>query len=285
MIILMVLGFFLVLSGLITEEHLSVRQAEVMVHKFYLKQQAYHEAASALKFLIFYLKSDDFSYDTLNDRWATSLEFPLPEGEMTVRVEDEERYLNLNLVRTEAGFRIIKRLFEELSISSLSPELLRVWVGGPGFWDRAYPPKKAPFDSLEELLFLGMSREDFYGKTRGFVFYPGLSTLTTVWSNGRVNLNTAPPEVIMALSPRIDRTLAERLLEYRRIRPLKKIDDVILIEGYNFEILHDLRPWATVRSENFRVTIEVTVGEVEGELRAIVKRIGPALKVVYWRFS
>ncbi len=285
MIILMVLGFFMVLSGIISEEFLAVRQTEVLVHKFYLKQQAYHEAVSALKFLTLYLKEDDPSYDTLNDRWAYPLELPIPEGEIRVQVEDEERYLNLNLVRTEAGFKVVKRLFQEIRVTSLSPELLRVWVGGSGFWDRTYPPKKAPLDSLEELLFLGMSQEDFYGKVEGFTFYPGLSTLTTVWSNGRVNLNTAPAEVIMALSPRIDRTLAEKLVEYRRTHPFKKIEDTILIEGFNFEILHDLRPWATVKSENFRVTIEVRVGEVEGELKAIIQRRGSGFKVVYWRFS
>ncbi len=285
MIILVVLGFFLVLSGVISDEFLSVRRTEMMVCRYYLKQQVYHEAVSALKLLSFYFKEDDSSYDTLNDLWASPIALPLPEGEIRVQVEDEERYLNLNLVRTEAGFRVVRRLFEELRITSLSPELLRVWVGGPGFWDRAYPPKKAPLDSLEELLFLGMSREDFYGKTEGFTFYPGLSMLTTVWSNGRVNLNTAPPEVLMALSPRIDRILAERLLEYRQTHPLKKIEDVILVEGFNFEILHDLRPWAAVKSENFRVTVEVKVGEVEGELKAIVQRTGSGFKVVYWRFS
>lgn len=285
MIILVVLGFFLVLSGVISDEFLSVRQTEAMVRRFYLKQQVYHEAVSALKILASYFKKDDPSYDTLNDLWAYPLELPISEGEIRVRVEDEERYLNLNLVRTEAGFRVIKRLFEELRITSLSPELLRVWVGGPGFWDRAYPPKKAPFDSLEELFFLGMSREDFYGKAEGFTFYPGLSSLSTVWSNGRVNLNTAPPEVIMALSPRVDRTLAEKLVEYRRTHALKKVEDVVLVDGFDFEILHDLRPWATVRSENFRVTIEVRVGEMEGELNVILRRTGSDLKVVYWRFS
>jgi len=284
-ILLMVLGFFLVLSGLTAEEYLSVRQAETTVERFYLKEQAYHQAVSALRVLARYLREDDASYDALTDPWVAPLEIPLAEGEIRVRVEDEERYLNLNLVRTPAGFALVKRLFEELRVTSLSPEVLRVWVGGQGFWDRPYPPKRAPLDSPEELLFLGLSRKDFYGKTEGFTFYPGLLSLTTVWSNGRVNLNTAPPEVLLALSPRMDRGLVENLLEYRREHPLKKVEDVLLVGGFTFEVLHDLRPWATVKSEHFRVTIEVRVGEVEGELRAILRRERGGLKVVFWRFS
>lgn len=285
MIIILVLGFFLVLSGIVIEGFFSVRQTEAIARKFYLKQQAYYQAVSTLEFVCFYFRKDDASYDSLNDMWAYPIEVPTPEGRIKIQIEDEERYLNLNLARTEQGLHIVKRLFEELRITSLSPEILAVWVGNQGFWDREYPPKKAPLDSLEELFFLGISHKDFYGKTENSVFYKGLSMVATVWSNGKVNLNTAPPEVIMALSPKLDRTLVERLIEYRQYRPLKKLEDLILIDGFTFKILHDLRPWATVKSENFKVTIQVKIGEVEGELVSIIKRTNYGFKVVYWRFS
>jgi len=285
MILVVVLGFFLVLSGIVAEEFLAVRQAETTVRKIYLKEQAYWEAVSVLRFLPLLFRSDDASYDCLRDPWARPLELPLSEGRVRLRVVDEERYLNLNLARTPAGLEVVRRLFRVLHITSLSPETLRVWITGSGFWDREFPPRRAPLDSLEELFLLGISRDDFYGKVEGFTFYPGLSSVATVRSNGRVNLNTAPVEVLMALSPRLDRTLAENLIEYRREHPFKKVEEVILVPGFDFRLLHDLRPWVTVRSENFRVSVEVRVGAVEGELEAVVKRSGGSLRVVYWRFS
>jgi len=285
MILVMVLGFFLLLSGIVVDEFWSVRQAELMIHKIYLKEQAYYRAISAFESAIPYLQRDNTNYDSLNDIWATPVEFPLPEGKIKIQVEDEERYINLNLVQKKGGFEIVKRLFDILKINSLSAETLRTWVTGVGFWDREYPPKKAPLESLEELRFLGISNKDFYGKAIGFEFYPGLSQVATVWGSGRVNLNTAPVEVIMALSPQIDRTLAENLIEYRKTHPLKKVEDLLLVDGFTFEILHEVKPWATVKSEYFRITVEVKIGGVEGELQTIVKRVHNGFEVMYWRFS
>ncbi len=280
----MVLGFFLVLSGVVGEEFWSVRQAELTVNKIYLKEQAYYQAVSALKIYLSYLKKDDPSYDSLNDLWTIPLEIPLPDGYIKIKVEDEERYLNLNIVRDPKGMQIVRRLFDILQITSISPEILRTWITGVGFWDREYPPKKAVMESLEELQFLGISSEDYYGKARGFEFFPGISQVATVLSNGRVNLNTAPIEVIMALSPQIDKSLAERLVEYRKNKPLKRVEDLLFVDGFTFEILHELRPWVTVKSENFKITIEVKVGAVEGELQTVVKREPSGFKVIYWRF-
>ncbi len=285
MILVMVLGFFLVLSGLTAEEFWSAREADLLTSKVYLKEQAYYHAISAFKAYLRFLKNDDSSFDSLNDDWASPLEFSIPEGRVKITVVDEERYINLNLVQKEDGFKVVKRLFEILKISSLSPETLRTWVTGAGFWDRPYPPKRAVLESPEELRFLGMSTKDFYGKVEGFEFYPGISQVATVLSSGRVNLNTAPPEVIMSLCPQIDRTLAEKLVKYRQEKSFKKIEDVLMVDGFNFEILHELRKWATVKSENFKIIIDVRVGDVEGELESVVKRTSSGFKVLYWRYS
>jgi len=282
--LIMVLSFFLIISGIVTEEFWSVRQAEILSNKIYLKEQAYVQAVSAFESYLKFFKNDGTSYDTLNDIWAYPLEIPLPEGKITISIVDEERFLNLNIVKDKEGEEIVRRLFDILKIRSLSTDDLKVWVCG-GFWSREEEPKKAALDSLEELLYLGMNEEDFYGKVENWEFFPGIKEMATVWSNGRVNINTAPLQVIMALSPDIDESLAQSLIEYRKEHPFKKPEDILMVEGFTFEIWHKIKKWITVKSENFRINISVKVGGVEGELVVIVKREGGKFKVRYWRFS
>ena len=44
MILVMVLGFFLLLSGIVVDEFWSVRQTELMIHKIYLKVHCFFSA-------------------------------------------------------------------------------------------------------------------------------------------------------------------------------------------------------------------------------------------------
>jgi len=280
----MILSFFLIISGIVTEEFWSVRQAEVLSNRIYLKEQAYVQAISAFESYLKFFKQDGTSVDTLNDIWAYPLEIPLPEGKIIISVEDEERFINLNIVKNREGEKIVRRLFDLLKIKSFSVDDLKVWICG-GFWDREEKPKKAILDSPEELLYLGMSEKDFYGKVENWEFYPGVKEMTTVWSNGKVNINTAPLQVIMALSPDIDKGLAESLIEYREEHPFRKPEDILMVEGFTFEIWHEIKKWITVKSENFKIHISVKVGGVEGDLIVVINRRAGHFKIRYWRFS
>ncbi len=286
MILVLVLSIFFVLVSFVSEEYTSVLQTEALIHRIYLKRQAYHRAVAVLEnFVPAVLLQDDFSYDSLLDFWAKPFVLPIEEGEVSILIEDEERKININSIRTKKGYEVLSRLFRILEISSVTPEELKTWITGEGQWFKDFPPKGFPFMSLEELWELGISTDDFYGKTKGFSFVPGLSLLTTCFSNGRVNVNTAPKEVLMALSAKIDTALAERIISYRNRKPFKKLEDLIMVEGVSFEVVHDLRSVATVKSENFKVEIQLKVGEVEGELDVVFKRHKNYLKVIYWKFS
>ena len=61
----MVLSFFLIISGIVSEEFWSVRQAEILSNKIYLKEQAYVQAVSAFESYLKFFKNDGTSYDTL----------------------------------------------------------------------------------------------------------------------------------------------------------------------------------------------------------------------------
>jgi len=284
MILIMVLMMTIFLGGIVIGQFEMAQQAERYVTAIYLKRQAYWKAVSGLKLVGTVLQYDDPSYDALSEAWARPLVIPLKEGEIRIQIEDEERYLNLNCLENSSVEKALGRLLILTKTESISTEEIKAWIGQSPYLSVTVPNKNAPFDSPYELLILGMSEKDFYGKTIAGDFYPGLGSLVTTFSNGRVNLNTAPAYILMALSVKIDRTLAERLITYRRKKPLKRLEDLLQVEGFDLDILHDLRPLGTVRSENFRVKIQVRAQGEEGELEAIINR-KQGLKIIFWRFS
>lgn len=85
----------------------------------------------------------------------------------------------------------------------------------------------------------------------------------------------------MALDPRIDRTVADRIIERRISKPFKKVEDLVLVEGVTFDILYRIKGILDVRSRFFRIRESVKVGDVETTLEVIYDR--DTGKVVYKR--
>jgi general secretion pathway protein K len=90
-----------------------------------------------------------------------------------------------------------------------------------GFYAQAgYGPRNGPMKFLGELtLVRGITREIYEGTGER----PGLKDLLTVYGDGKVNLNTAPVELVAALivqdesgtTPRDALEFAQRVVEYR----------------------------------------------------------------------
>ena len=280
----MVLSFFVLLSGMVTQEFYTQVSAKRLVEKIYLKEQCYKQGELALWSFLRYFKQHGRDYEKKLSFWEQNFVFPLPHGTVTIKIVDEERFLNLNLVKyQEKGEEILERLFKELEVRSLTPEVVKTWITGEGYWDKPFPPKKAPFQSKEELLLLGMSKEDFYGKIKGVKLVPGIKNLTTVWGNGKININTSPLEVLKALLPPEEDWLAEKILDYRKEHLFNKVEDLLMVDGMTFELLHYLRPLVKTRSSFFRIEVEVVTGDVAGTIEAVVKKEGDSFKVVSWK--
>jgi general secretion pathway protein K len=76
-----------------------------------------------------------------------------------------------------------------------------------------YEPRNGPVQYPEELLLIkGMTPELFYGNE----VHPGIGEFISVaGSDGKVNINTAPPEVLMALTAEMDEEMARLMIEFR----------------------------------------------------------------------
>ncbi|RMH00731.1 MAG: general secretion pathway protein GspK [Aquificota bacterium] len=271
MTILLALGLFLSLAFVSAEVYLSVLSYQRAVYSYYAKLQSYYAIRSALPLALALIKSDDPSVDYLSERWAFPIEFETQRGKLRISIYDEERYLNLNYAKEQK--QVFERLFDLLRIDKVYLDRLLIWTGKKeGSYDNPYPIKRANLSSKEELLYAGFKKEDLMGKSVGQEFYPGLWSLTTVYSSGKVNINTAPMYVLMALDKDIDQSLANKLIERRQKEPFKKPEDLVLVEGFTFDILYRIRDYIDTKSRYFHIVIDVQSGGYQTTFEGIYDR-------------
>ncbi len=101
-------------------------------------------------------------------------------GLLSYEISDEESRLNLNLLPEDVLINLI------VLNPEITPEVVKILV------------KERPFRLLTEIRRLPeITDEIFAGSPEEG--YPGLNDLATVWSDGKINLNTAPPHIIACL--------------------------------------------------------------------------------------
>jgi general secretion pathway protein K len=78
--------------------------------------------------------------------------------------------------------------------------------------EKPYPCKNGPLEFSEELQFVrGITEELLYGSDEK----PGILPCLSTHGDGRININTAAPLVVRALSDQIDEDMVEELIDYR----------------------------------------------------------------------
>lgn len=189
-------------------------------------------AKAGIKMAMWKVSNDPTAeYDILNEAWhqddALFKKRPLDDGYYSVYprlglerfgLEDEEAKININT----ASLDILKRLFEyagEVTSEqalSLAASVLdwrdhdsNARLGGAedsfyGYLNPPYPCKDKDFQALEELLAVKGFDIELYKKIEEFI---------TVYSKGRVNINTAPAPVLLGLGFTED--LRKKILSFR----------------------------------------------------------------------
>ncbi|MEE8328630.1 MAG: hypothetical protein V3R54_01725 [Thermodesulfovibrionia bacterium] len=132
--------------------------------------------------------------------------------------------------------------------------------------ENPYSCKDGPFDSIDELLLVkGVKREIFYGmKNDEEKKYSGIEQFFTAWSSNRININTAPREVLEA------------------VLGLKAADNII-----NQRVTGTiLTPVSGGSTTSFFFTIISTGSAKDGKINRTVKttlkKNGDKLEVIYW---
>ncbi|MCS6999066.1 MAG: general secretion pathway protein GspK [Aquificaceae bacterium] len=271
MTLVLTLILFLSASLLLLDLYTTVKNAQVALQQVYAKTQALYVFRSALPLALAILRTDDPSVDHLGERWAYPLSFKTERGELTLTIYDEDRFINLNTAGEHQ--ELFKHLFSSLRIEQEYLDRLLLWIGKKeGSFESQYPIKRAPLHSKEELLYVGFKPEDLQGKTLGENFYPGLWSLTTTFSSGRVNLNTAPLHVLTSLDRAMDYTLASKIVERRARQPFRKPEDLVMVEGFTLDMLYRMRNYVDTKSRFFHVVMDLRSGGYSLSFSAIYDR-------------
>ncbi len=104
----------------------------------------------------------------------------------------------------------------------------------------------------------------------------------SVHSKGKVNVNTAPREILLCLDEDMTEGLVDEIVRKRQEGALKNEDALRDLPMMNEDLLFRLGRLIRFNSEHFRVRIAVTTQPGPIRLEAVVQRDGREPKVVRW---
>lgn len=196
----------------------------------------------------------------------------------TYRLEDAERRISLNTSPEEIFDNI-----EELSFTTVSAIMRR--RGGELDSD-----ERALFMTVEDARHLDGVEEAVW---EGGVDKPGLRDLLTVYGEGRININTAPREVLEAV-PDLDESVISQIIAFRAgkdgtlmtedDRGFRSLDALSRLLGLSSEELAPIARYCTFESRYFTITGFATkrLGNVRAACRAVVHLQPETVRVLNW---
>ena len=209
---------------------------------------------------------------------------------------DEDRKININLDhKTGATFMDLKKILMRLS-PRLNEEIINSimdWQdsdsaisqpGGAenGFYtslDHPYVCKNAPFEYIEELLMVRGMNQEIFNEIKDFV---------TVLSDGKININTTPREVlaaIIATESNLYEEMIDKIIVYRRgpdgiegsrddgiFMDFKNVQSKLGLETAEVARLGVLSNYFTFKANTFLIRSEGSAGHVKKIVTCVVGR-------------
>jgi general secretion pathway protein K len=149
--------------------------------------------------------------------------------------------------------------------------------------DTPYTPRNGPMEFIEELLLVRGITPELYNGTEGI---PGLANLVTPYGmDGKININTADPLVLGALSEQIEPDMVEGMLTYRDFEDsdLANPEWYKLSPGFPGDVV--IPPeLITTSSSYFEIFTEVVREKMRKKVHGMIAR-GPGTKteLIYWK--
>jgi len=292
----------LVVTGL--ELNRAVRVEATLAGNFRDLTQASCIAQSGVEIARALIQEDEPSYDALDEKWAQFeimaylSQFLFPDGHFTGHISDESAKFNVNALIDPYGNvdekkrNQLQRLLTLLRYNPevidavldwLDPDDLKRPLGAEREYymalKRPYAPKNGPLDSLGEMLLIkGIDSSAFYGTEER----EGLRNYLTIYSAGKININTASIPILMSLSPNASQTMAQAVLEYRGQKPFRKTEDLRSIPGWE-SIYPQISSEITVQSNHFSLEVQGNYHEARAMVQTVIKRDGKRTRILFWR--
>ncbi|TCK04640.1 type II secretion system protein K (GspK) [Phorcysia thermohydrogeniphila] len=238
---------------------------------------AYHAAVSAVKLALYFLRNDNNGFDGIGDDWASPFYYNYRGISVSIRIEDECGKINVNNLKDNRWYGIAQRLFEKLELNVDLADALRDWIDGDDevfgngaesfyYEGLGYRPSNVPMKSIYELFYVKGVDDRVFKKLRNYL---------TVYG-GKVNVNSAPKEVLLALSPQMGEDAVDSIIENRPIKDLTKLKE---LPGFDEELYFEIKPLITVRCNYFRIEATAHSGDTTATVEAYANRY----KVLEWK--
>ena len=209
------------------------------------------------------LAADTNGFDAVSEEWSKNFSLQNEEGLLLCKVIDEDGLLNINTVPREM-LQALKTAFPRIDEDMLTAL-----------------EKARPFNVSREVLdATSLDGQDFYGDPA--LDKAGLSALITVFSDGRININTAPEEVL-ALIPEMTETAIEAIVSRRVNAPFEKNET--LSEELSLLGLTPSQVSAVVKAGKVDSTVFRIVAEAVSQRRHISKRMEMIVKRQEHKFT
>jgi general secretion pathway protein K len=242
--------------------------------------RAYYLARSGIQIGLAVLVQDSlsktrakFQYTSLDQIWAQPLApITVDGGTISMTITDEERKLNINKLfdqqkrePDEQFAEVLTRLLSNLGLSPALVPILIDWLdpdsiesdGGAeaDYYLRLIPPyepRNGPMPTIGDLRMLkGMDDLTFLRLSHY------LTTMQEAPGPCCVNANTAPPEVLAALTPELENNpdSVKQIVDVRGIRPFSQVTELLNLPGITADAEH-VKPFLTVSSQYFLITAQ-----------------------------
>lgn len=255
------------------------------------------------------------SFDSEYETWARSEDLSsyspslFNEGRFELQITDLTGRIQINQLVSEDGNYNLKQ--KELLIRLLS--LMDLEIGSQGIedivdsikdWldrdnevtrfgaedsyykdlDPPYACRNGPLESIEELLLIkGITRMLFYGT----MDTPGISAYLSVYGDetGRININTADPIILQALSEDMDKDLVDEIVAYRQDEDndLSNPTWYKSALGTNENIIDP--DMITTKSSFFEIRSKGIKDAMTKEVIGVIRRNNKALSILSWKMS
>ncbi len=278
-VLVIVLVLFMALSGLtLMTIEVSTRGA-VEASRVRSEYEANFVAEEAL-FLAYDALRDDktpFS-DTAKEDWARDIDFE--NGRLVIfpcnakinlnalaRIQDVNKILKI-MQRILPGGSDVKRLVGSMGVWTGKKTNEKLKKFDNFFYDSQYPsygPTGVDLKSPEEVLLVngwGEFDRDWINET------------FTVWGNeGKVNINFASRDILLAYFPKLGKKV-DQLLHWRRTRGFTDLSQVLSVVGIqaDSQLYKDMLEYLTVKSDNFEAVVVAEKGGCRVVKRYIISR-------------
>lgn len=247
--------------------------------------------------LIAALKEEAKTYTGLTGKWANLGKALSVDGvQVRFEVHDESSKMNLNaLASANATIRgvteaALKRMFRELALDASVVDALRRLAeeeAGTAPQEQGKAEPKPILRSLSEVRLIRRFTPAVL-RTLGFrepagVIETDWSERLTIYSDGRINVNTAGPFLLRQLSEELTDLFIQDLIDRRKERPVENLAELKLMPGMTEPLYNKLAPSLTVQSRFFSVTAEASSGRVRKRLTAVLEKGKDGVALLYWR--